>query len=101
MENKLDRFWNEECIGLVDETVVYTQEERDTIRHIEISITFDGERYSVAVQFKRYAKDLVNNYREDSSRLLATERAVRKYNEKNVKLWFDDYDTKRMVMLDD
>ena len=82
LEGLVQNFWEQEAVGLIDKTQSFTHDERDAVEQFNESVTFNGERYVVGLPFKRDAPELMSNYNEAFSRLLTTERSLKKNPEK-------------------
>ena len=55
------KFWDVECI-LMKLTATDENEKAEFVSKFEKDISFDGQRYSVKLPFKPYAKELLDNY---------------------------------------
>ena len=82
LEGLDQNFWEQEAVGLIDKTQSFTHDERDAVEQFNESVTFNSERYVVGLPFKRDAPELMSNYNEAFSRLLTTERSLKKDPEK-------------------
>ena len=77
LENLVQNFWNQEAIGLIDKTELYTADEHAALEQFNESVKFDGERYVVGLPFKKNSPGLVNNFDQALARLEATEKGLK------------------------
>ena len=78
LDRKLERFWTQESVGLIDKEQVYTSDDIDALRQYNSSVEFDGVKYCVSLPFKPGFVNLQHNYPEAFSRLMSTEKVLRK-----------------------
>ena len=79
LEQTLKRFWEIESYGTeLCDRIVCTEEEKVTLEKVSSSVRYNNGRYSVAVPWKEQRPQLPNNRQMAESRLLSTERNLKK-----------------------
>ena len=79
MDGTLKRFWEIESYGTeLNDRVVCTEEEILALEKVSSSVCYNGKRYSVAVPWKRQRPQLPDNLQMAESRLLTTEKNLKK-----------------------
>lgn len=82
LDEGLERFWNIESLGIKDQKQPLTADGRKAVEHFEETTIFNGERYVASLPFREDAVPLKNNYKKALRLLEATERRLRKDDEK-------------------
>lgn len=82
LDRKLERFWEQDSIGLIENKTVHTEDERFAKEIFASTTKYDGERYTVDLPFRRDASSLESNYKEAFIRLKATEKQLLKNSDK-------------------
>ena len=73
------RFWDVENCGIERcDTKIFTKEESETLRKLENSISYIGERYKVGVPWKDNRPELPDNRHTALTRLCNTENKLKK-----------------------
>ena len=79
MDQTLKRFWEIESYGTeLCDRIVCTEEEKVALEKVSSSVRYNNGRYSVAVPWKEQRPQLPNNRQMAESRLLSTERNLKK-----------------------
>ena len=79
LETLVERFWDQDAIGLCSKGDSFTEEERFAVETFNNSVIFNGTLYAVSLPFKDNAPQLISNYQEAYQRLLTTEKGLRKH----------------------
>ena len=79
LETLVERFWDQDAMGLCNKGDSFTEEERFTVETFNSSVIFNGTRFAVSLPFKDNAPQLISNYQEAYQRLLTTEKGLRKH----------------------
>jgi len=79
LDQTLKRFWEIESYGTgLCDRIVCTEEEKVTLEKVSSSLRYNNGRYSVAVPWKERRPQVPNNRQMAESRLLSTERNLKK-----------------------
>jgi len=79
IDQTLKRFWEVENCGIERcDTKIFTKEESETLRKLENSISYTGERYKVGVLWKDDRPELPDNRHTVLTRLCNTENKLKK-----------------------
>ena len=79
----LNNFWELEHMGIKDDRhAKWSSEEESAVQQFSKSLKFDGERYEVALPWKKDHPELNNNYKQAFKRLQSVETQLRKNEEK-------------------
>ena len=76
LDEKLERFWCQDILGILNEQGAHTLEERKAIDSFNSTVQYNGERYTVGLPFKENSPQLINNYSVAKARLISTEKAL-------------------------
>ena len=82
LERLVQNFWSQEAVGLVDKHSAITQEDRYAVQQFNDSVSYDGDRYVVGLPFQKDGPQFCANYNEAFSRLMSTEKGLKKNPEK-------------------
>ena len=82
LERLVHNFWKQEAVGLVDKQGAFTQDDRYAVQQFNDFVSYDGSRYVVGLPFQKDGPRFCANYNEAFSRLLSTERGLKKNPER-------------------
>ena len=79
----LRKFWELEHISIEDDKQVeWSSEEEFAVQRFNESLNFDGEKYEVALPWRKDHPELKNNYNQAFERLLSVENQLKKNEDK-------------------
>ena len=79
----LKHFWELEHMGIKDDRhAKWSSEEEFAVQQFNKNLMFDGERYEVALPWRKDHPELTNNYKQALKRLQSVENQLRKSEEK-------------------